>query len=306
MPQYLPEPIETYPGSWSYTPCDKHIIKAYEAAVAQQNKDPELTAKYNALVGALRYPEESRPDISYVTGMLSRCLTYPTETMYNYALRTLVYLGRTADYAIHYSKDTIDADKLVISCDSDWSNRRSTGGYSCKVAGGTVKHRSRRQACIAMSSTESELMELGNAALDVLPLVDVMQHCGIEFEHSTPVTFILSKPHSHKLCHQALAAFDKGVDEKLHSPVEVKTDNKGAYDLCHREGPGTNTRHVERKYFKMRELRGSGLVRVSLVPTETNEADIFTKPLDRIPFERCRDAIMNRVAGYGLARSKTV
>ena len=215
-----------------------------------------------------------------------------------------VYLGRTADYAIHYSKNAVDANKLVISCDSDWSNRRSTGGWSCKLAGGTIKHRSHRQTCIAMSSTEAELMELGSAALDVKVLVDVMQHCGIEFEHSTPVTFVLSKAHSHKLCHQALAAFER--DSGFHPSVEVKTDNKGAYDLCHREGPGTNTRHVERKYFKMRELRASGLVRVSLVPTETNEADIFTKPLDRIPFERHRDAIMNRVAGYGVVKGKSV
>ena len=135
------------------------------------------------------------------------------------------------------------------------------------------------------------------------PLVDVMAHCGIEFSSSTPVMFVLSTAETHKRCHHALAAFEQ-EHEDLHPPVEVKTDNKGAYDLCHREGPGTNTRHVERKYFKMRELRGAGLVRVSLIPTETNEADIFTKPLDRVPFERHRDTIMNRVAGYGIVKAK--
>ena len=148
-------------------------------------------------------------------------------------------------------------------------------------------------------------MELGSAALDVKILVDVMDHCGIEFASTTPVMFVLSTPDAHKRCHQALAAFGRETEE-MHPPVEVKTDNKGAYDLCHREGPGTNTRHVERKHFKMRELRGAGLVRVSLIPTETNEADIFTKPLDRVPFERHRDAIMNRVAGYGIGRAKGV
>ena len=54
--------------------------------------------------------------------------------------------------------------------------------------------------------------------------------------------------------------------------------------------------------FKMRELRGAGLVRVTLIPTDENEADIFTKPLDRAPFERHRDKIMNRASGYGVAK----
>ena len=78
-----------------------------------------------------------------------------------------------------------------------------------------------------------------------------------------------------------------------HGPVEVGTDNKGAHDLCHREGPAAGSRHFERKTFKMRELRGKGVVKVVKIPTEDNEADIFTKPLDRATFERHRDKLMN-------------
>ena len=81
-----------------------------------------------------------------------------------------------------------------------------------------------------------------------------------------------------------------------HGPVEVGTDNKGSYDLCHREGPAAGSRHFERKVFKMRELRGKGVVKVIKVSTEDNEADIFTKPLDRPTFERHRDTLMNVAA----------
>ena len=56
------------------------------------------------------------------------------------------------------------------------------------------------------------------------------------------------------------------------------------------------SRHFKRKTFKMRELRGEGVVKVIKVPTEDNEADIFTKPLDRATFERHRDNLMNRDA----------
>ena len=43
----------------------------------------------------------------------------------------------------------------------------------------------------------------------------------------------------------------------------------------------------------MRELRGAGKVTVDLVASEKNPADIFTKVLDKVPFERHRKFITN-------------
>ena len=76
-------------------------------------------------------------------------------------------------------------------------------------------------------------------------------------------------------------------------PVEVCTDNKAAYDLCHRFASAQHTRHIDRKLFKMRELRGAGIVSVKLIPTETNPADLFTKVLSRQLFERHRATTLN-------------
>ena len=45
--------------------------------------------------------------------------------------------------------------------------------------------------------------------------------------------------------------------------------------------------------FKMRELRGAGVVTVELVPTAINPADIFTKILSRQVFEKHRKTILN-------------
>ena len=47
-----------------------------------------------------------------------------------------------------------------------------------------------------------------------------------------------------------------------------------------------HTRHIDRKLFKLREMRGAGLVTVKYLGTEENTADIFTKILDRQPFEK--------------------
>ena len=57
--------------------------------------------------------------------------------------------------------------------------------------------------------------------------------------------------------------------------------------------PSLNSRHIDRKMFKMRELRGAGLVTVRHIPTETNASDIFTKILSRQPFEKHRKTALN-------------
>ena len=52
------------------------------------------------------------------------------------------------------------------------------------------------------------------------------------------------------------------------------------------ETSAKHSRHVDRKLFKMRELRGANFVTVSYIPTEDNPADLFTKILTRVPFEK--------------------
>ena len=75
--------------------------------------------------------------------------------------------------------------------------------------------------------------------------------------------------------------------------MQVYTDNKGAHDLCHRFSSAQNSRHVDRKMFKMRELRGAGVVQVNYVPTAENPADLFTKILGRQVFEKHRGTVLN-------------
>ena len=76
-------------------------------------------------------------------------------------------------------------------------------------------------------------------------------------------------------------------------PIDVCTDNKAAFDLCHRVASAQHTRHIDRKMFKMRELRGAGVVNVRHVPTESNPADLFTKILSRQLFEKHRATVLN-------------
>ena len=93
------------------------------------------------------------------------------------------------------------------------------------------------------------------------------------------------------------------IGHTLDGPIEVRTDNKRAYDLCHRYTSAANSRHIDRKLFKMRELRGHGKVNVSHVPTDKNPADMFTKVLGRQVFEKYRKWVINISANRGVAEN---
>jgi hypothetical protein len=177
-------------------------------------------------------------------------------------MRVLIYLGRTRNLGITFSNRGEKAKVLRCYADANWTETRSTTGYVMLLAGGAVAHASKRQHCITMSSCEAELVALCDAAIELLYVKDLVTFLGHEI---------------------------KGA-------IEVYTDNKGAYDLCHRFTSAQHSRHVDRKMFKMRELRGAKVVTVSHVPTEDNPADIFTKILSRATFEKHRSTVMNLAA----------
>ena len=73
----------------------------------------------------------------------------------------------------------------------------------------------------------------------------------------------------------------------------VETDNKGAHDLCHRFSSAQHTRHIDRKLFKLREMRGAGLVTVKYLGTEENTADLFTRRRRSINYRESLDPILD-------------
>ena len=91
---------------------------------------------------------------------------------------------------------------------------------------------------------------------------------------------------------------------EIDEAVEVETDNKGAHDLCHRYSAAQHSKHIDRKMYKMREMRGAKIVTVKYIPTGDNTADMWTKVLSRQPFEKHRRAAFNLAAFEGLMASR--
>ena len=118
---------------------------------------------------------------------------------------------------------------------------------------------SKRQTCIAMSSTEAELIAASTLALEVSDFRTLLREMGL------------------------------GDSE----PTRLYVDNSGALQLSRDRRSCHRSRHVDRRYFKVRELSHAGEVLVEKIDTAINPADVLTKPLKFESFSRHVRNLMN-------------
>ena len=152
------------------TPAHMDLPKMVQTAVdSTETPDAAVTSEYRSLVGALLFAALTvRPDISYAVGMLSRALNKPDATLLEEARRVLYYLVSTRDLGPRFKRGA-SLDLYGMS-DSDWAVRCSTTGVAFFLAGAVISYMSKKQATIAMSSTEAEIMAASQAGLEAVYL----------------------------------------------------------------------------------------------------------------------------------------
>ena len=69
-------------------------------------------------------------------------------------------------------------------------------------------------------------------------------------------------------------------------PMIIQVDNKGAVDLANGWSISGGTKHTEVRIAFVRELKEAGIIKVEWISTQDNEADIFTKNVDSVTFEK--------------------
>ena len=126
---------------------------------------------YRAAVGSLMYlATGTRPDIAYAVSVVSQKLDSATVEDWNKVKRILKYLKGTVNFGILFRSDGVKNIEAFSDADyaQDVETRRSTSGAICKFAGGAVTWLSQKQRCIALSTTEAEIIAANEAAKDVI------------------------------------------------------------------------------------------------------------------------------------------
>jgi hypothetical protein len=128
-------------------------------------------------VGSFIYLTTTRPDISFVVGILSRFMQKPCEGHWSAAKRVLKYLKGTQDFGLKYSK--VDDFNLIDYFDSDFDgdkeNGVSTSSYLMSLRSTTVFWRSRKQSVPADSTTEAKYVAGVEAMKEILWLRKILE-----------------------------------------------------------------------------------------------------------------------------------
>ena len=234
------------------------VIEALEGSTAAEPAHPSLVKPYQQRVGALMYAcTATRPDLAYSIHQHCRCMSRPTPELMSELDFVFSYLYENVGVGIRF---TPDDGVLHGTADASWEVRASTSGWVVYWHGAPLCWGSRKQKSIALSSCESEIIALSEAAKEVVHL----------------------------------RKFTRGLVPSLPiGPTVLSTDNKAARDLSYNPEHHGRSKHIARRHFFIRDMVESQEIIVPLVNTRENDADFFTKPLPPKRFKFLRRRIMN-------------
>ena len=140
--------------------------------------------------------------------------------------------------------------------DSDFAKepteRKSVSGWAVFLNGAPISMRSKMQDCTTLWVTEAELVAAMACAQDMLFSMRLMEPIGLT----------------------------------VKKPLILTVDNKGAKDPANNWSVGGRTRHIDVRYYFLRELKESGLVQTVWQHGVHNCTNLFTKNLDGPTFRR--------------------
>ena len=156
---------------------EKFSMTEAKPANTPMSSDPDATEKtepadapYREAVGCFMYAMiGTRPDIAYAVSVASRYLENPEVKHWVLVKRILRYLKGTLNMCLCYSRES---EGLLGYSDADWAgdhtDRKSTTGFCFTMSGAAVVWLSKKQPCVALSTTEAEYIALCAATQEAI------------------------------------------------------------------------------------------------------------------------------------------
>jgi len=218
---------------------------------------PAEKTTYHEMISSLMYcATMTCPDIAYAMSTLSQFLEAPRSTHMKAVKRVFCYLLGTKKLKL------VLGGNMAIArfSDADWASQRhrhSISGFTYFVSLGTVSWSAKKQPIVTLLSTESEYVALTHATKDILWI--------------------------HKLLKEFTFLHDLSLSTVLYC------NNQGAIRLSKDATFHGHTKHIDVHFHFIRQTVSSGNVELIYIPTENMTADIFTKALARVKFEKFRN-----------------
>ena len=228
-------------------PVHTPILKGKEECTEEVN---DSKFPYREAVGALMYlMMGTRPDLAYSISVLSRKLENPSKEDWIKVKRVFRYVANSKAKGIVYKSD-YQSGVLESFSDADFGGcmqtGRSTSGVLVLYAGGAISWLSQRQAMVATSTTEAEIVAANEAAKELIWLKRLISE--ISSLKQIPIIYV---------------------------------DNSAAVRLAQNPEFHRRTKHISLKHFFIREKVLEEEINVQQISTEMQIADLMTKPLHK-------------------------
>nr|GEZ23019.1 retrovirus-related Pol polyprotein from transposon TNT 1-94 [Tanacetum cinerariifolium] len=220
---------------------------------ADLSRTPVDQTKYRCMVRTLMYLTASRPIIMHATCYCARYQAKPTEKHLIAVKRIFWYLKDTIHMGLWYPKDT--SFELTAFLDSDHagcpdSSKSTSGGIQFLGGDKLVSWSSKKQDCTLMSFAEAEYVSLSVCCAQVLWMRAQLTDYGFHF-----------------------------------NKIPMYCDSKAAIAISCNHVQHSRTKHIDVRYYFIKEKVEKGIVELFFVRTEYQFADLFIKALAKERFK---------------------
>jgi hypothetical protein len=263
MPGYTQDCIQAFSkhdrvGTYN-SPCDTNLFVV-------DNDSPPLSAAsaeaFHSIVAKVLYlATKVRPDLTTAVSFLCSRVQKSTNEDWKKLKRVISYLATTVNHGILYSRG--QPAELSAYVDAGHGTHAEDGtsrtGIIVTLAGGAVCWRSNRQSLVTLSSTEAELVGLAEGSNYVLWLRNIM----------------------------------RDLQLAVTKPTVVYQDNESTIKLIFNEKTKQQrTRHMNCKYFAIRERIRQGEIELRHMPGVEIPADMLTKGVEGSALRRLLPRVM--------------
>ncbi|KAL0537750.1 hypothetical protein IC582_026735 [Cucumis melo] len=262
---YVIKLLEKYNMSGSKavsTPLASHFrLSSSQCPVTKQERIEMSNIPYCNAVGSIMYLMIcTRPDLGYAMSMISRFMSNPGKEHWKAVKWVLRYLKGSASVSLCYSRDCDKSTLLEGFTDADYAadldKRRSLSGHIFRLYGNVVSWKVNLQPVVALSTTESEYISLGEAVKEAVWLKRIVG----------------------ELLSQELI------------PI-IHCDSQSAIHLAKNPSHHERSKHIDVKFHYIRNVIAQKDVELVKVHTVENLSDMLTKALSAHRFKYLLDEL---------------
>jgi hypothetical protein len=262
MIDYIKGMLDELPGDMEgtvTTPASSHLFDVNDDAEKLSDAMSEMFHHNTAKL--LFLCKRARPDVQPAVAFLCTRVIAPDVDDYKKLGRAMKYLRGSLYMPLILEADEVSIIKWWVDASfAVHPDMKSHTGGIMTLGKGAIYGTSTRQKINTKSSTEAELVGVN----DVMPQILWTRY------------------------------FLEGQGYVVKDSI-VYQDNKSTILLAEngKASSGRRTRHINIRYFFVKDRIASGEIKVEHCPTQEMMADFFTKPLQGSVFTKMRDGIMN-------------